>query len=43
VASDGGDLVVQLVRPDWPLNAGVRGKAVDRQTGQVCRVFFWYQ
>jgi hypothetical protein len=43
VASDGGDLVVQLARPDWALNAGVRGEAVDGQTGQVCRVFAWYR
>jgi hypothetical protein len=44
VAGDGGDLVVQVARPDWvPHNHGVRGKAVDRQTRQVCRVFVWYR
>lgn len=46
VASDSGVFVVQVARPDWAgqaRNDGVRGKAVDRQTGQVCRVFVWYR
>jgi hypothetical protein len=42
VASDSGVFVVQLQRPDWAVEDGVVGKAVDRQTGQVCRALVWY-
>jgi hypothetical protein len=45
VASDSGDLVVQLSRPDWgPVHPdGVDGRAVDALTGEVCRAFAWYR
>jgi hypothetical protein len=43
VASDSGVFVVQLQRPDWAIEGGVVGKAVDRQTGQVCRALVWYR
>ena len=36
VASDSGDLAVQVRR--WGVSGWVRAKAVDTQTGQVCRV-----
>jgi hypothetical protein len=40
VASDSGVFAVQLTRPDWG-DLGIDGKAVDRQTGQVCEAFAW--
>jgi hypothetical protein len=48
VASDGGDLVAQLARPDWDRAGqvhpdGVDGRAVDRQTGEVCEASAWYR
>jgi hypothetical protein len=41
VASDRGDFVVQVRRPDW--GDGVVGEAVDLRTGQVCKVWAWYR
>lgn len=41
VASDSGVFVVQLRVPDWVEVDGLVGKAVDRQTGQVCKAFAW--
>jgi hypothetical protein len=43
VASDSGVFVVQLHRPDWAVEDGVVGEAVDRQTGQACRALVWYR
>ena len=48
VASDSGVLVVQLTRPDWDREGpvgpdGVDGSAVDRQTGEFCKVSAWYR
>jgi hypothetical protein len=44
VASDGGVFVVQVRHLDWErLRAGLVGKAVDGQTGQVCKVRTWYR
>ena len=45
VASDSGVLVVQLTRPDWGprFPDGVDGRAVDRQTGEVCEAEAWYR
>jgi hypothetical protein len=41
VASDSGVFVVQLRFPDWGEVDGLVGKAVDRQTGEVCKAFSW--
>jgi hypothetical protein len=41
VASDSGVFVVQVRFPDWGEVDGLDGKAVDRQTGQVCKAFSW--
>jgi hypothetical protein len=43
VASDSGVLVVEPRRPDWAGVDGLVGEAVDRQTGQVCKVRAWYR
>jgi hypothetical protein len=43
VASDSGVFVVETGFPVWPVNAGIVSKAVDRQTGQVCKSFTWYR
>jgi hypothetical protein len=43
VASNSGVLVVQLRYPDWVGRDGLFGKAVDGQTGQVCRAMTWYR
>jgi len=41
VASDSSVFVVQRRVPDWGGVDGLVGKAVDRQTGQVCKAFAW--
>jgi hypothetical protein len=48
VARDSGVVVVQRSFPDWnregPVHPdGVDGRAVDRQTGHVCKVRAWYR
>jgi hypothetical protein len=43
VASDSGVFVVQLRRPDWNGEDGLAGKAVDRQTGEVCNASIWFE
>ena len=43
VASDSGVLVVQLHPWDLKYVDGIVGEAVDRQTGEVCRVLGWYR
>jgi hypothetical protein len=48
VASDSGVLVVQRSFPDWNREGpahpdGVDGRAVDRQTGEVCKASAWYR
>jgi hypothetical protein len=43
VASDSGIFVVQLRYTDWPGWDGLVVKAVDEQTGQVCKAIAWYR
>ena len=43
VASDDGVFVVQRRIPETFHSDGVDGKAVDRQTGQVCEASAWYR
>jgi hypothetical protein len=45
VASDSGVLVAQLTRPNERQHSwhGVAGRAVDRQTGEVCEAEAWYR
>jgi hypothetical protein len=43
VASDSGVFVFQFSYQDYSRNDGLKAKAVDRQTGQVCDAFAWYR
>ena len=43
VDSDSGVFVVQFKRPDWAAEDGLAGKAVDRQTGEVCNASIWFE
>jgi hypothetical protein len=43
VASDSGVFVFQFGYQDYARNDGLKAKAVDRQTGQVCDAFAWYR
>ena len=43
VASDSGVFMVQRRVPDLPDKDGVDGRAVDRQTGEVCEASAWYR
>jgi hypothetical protein len=43
VASDSGVFVFQFSYPDYRRNDGLKARAVDRQTGQVCDAFAWYR